>query len=309
MGWWPLPAPNDLKRLTTALATEKQMGAEDQPLFSIITVVFNAVSTIDATIDSVLEQKYSDYEYIVVDGGSTDGTLKILTERQNRFAFFVSEPDSGIYDAMNKALSHVRGAYVHFLNSDDVFADSEVLHDVAALIAKQTSEPDVVSGAVDVDYGEYRVRRDAAYSEKNLRRANMPPHQGLFLITKLMNSMGGFNTAFRSSADFDLLCRALRTGPNVVHEARLIAKMRSGGTSSDKRVSYSETAAVLRSHFGPRVAQSYRVRKLIFEQGVKRILQNLLSPSALAAVRRRYLQRPAPRKNGATRANNAPRNS
>jgi glycosyltransferase involved in cell wall biosynthesis len=101
--------------------------ANKSPLISIITVCFNAASTIEETIKSVTEQSYNSREYIIIDGGSNDGTLDILEKYQDRITYMTSEPDNGIYDAMNKSLSHINGKYVYFIGADDVFYNNKSL--------------------------------------------------------------------------------------------------------------------------------------------------------------------------------------
>jgi glycosyltransferase involved in cell wall biosynthesis len=103
----------------------------NNPMISIITVVYNAVFTLEQTILSIINQTYRDIEYIIVDGGSTDGTINIIKKYEDKLAYWVSEPDKGIYDAMNKGLENVHGNFVYFLNSGDVLYKNDILDKIA----------------------------------------------------------------------------------------------------------------------------------------------------------------------------------
>lgn len=114
------------------------------PLFSIITITYNAAETIETTFRSVVGQSFTDYEYIVVDGDSKDGTVDFLRSRKNCLAVFISEPDKGLYDAMNKGMHLAKGEYLIFLNAGDTFHSENTLADIAVSIG--TSRPDVIYG-------------------------------------------------------------------------------------------------------------------------------------------------------------------
>ena len=100
------------------------------PLFSIITVSYNAKESIEDTINSIVNQTYSNFEYIIVDGGSTDGTLDIIRKYEDKISYWISEPDNGIYDAMNKGLAICKGEWINFMNSGDLFYNDHVLVDI-----------------------------------------------------------------------------------------------------------------------------------------------------------------------------------
>ena len=127
--------------------------------FSIITVTYNSVNSIEKSIRSVLAQSYPDREYIIIDGGSKDGTVDIIRHYSDRINYWVSEPDKGIYDAMNKGIKIATGDYLIFMNADDVFADTEVLQKVAGLIKADA----------DVIYGNWRTVTKQASSNIYLK--------------------------------------------------------------------------------------------------------------------------------------------
>jgi glycosyltransferase len=203
---------------------------------SVVTAVYNNRETIAAALDSVLEQARADVELIVIDGGSTDGTLDVLKSYADRLDVLVSEPDRGIYDALNKGIRRTSGEVVGFLHSDDLFADTKVLSRVTAAFA----DPGV--GAV---YGDLLyVRKDAPdrvvrywragrFSRRGLARGWMPPHPTLYVRRGLYAQHGLFDTTFRIAADYDFTLRLLsREGIGVRYIPEVLVKMRVGGASN-----------------------------------------------------------------------------
>ncbi len=203
---------------------------------SIITVVYNNCSTIRQCIDSVLSQNYPDLEYIVVDGASTDGTTDIIRSYGNRISRFISEPDKGIYDAMNKGLALASGEVVGILNSDDFYASVDVLAAVARFF--EESKADAVSTDVAIYRDErfdkaWRYYRCRSWKPWMFRIGWQPPHPGFFLKNECYRKFGVFDTQFRISADFDLLLRMiLKHRIRVSFHSFLSVKMRDGGASA-----------------------------------------------------------------------------
>jgi glycosyltransferase involved in cell wall biosynthesis len=172
------------------------------PRISVVTVCRNAASTLQATLDSVSEQDYPHVEHIVIDGGSGDGTVDIVRRNAGRLAHWSSEPDSGIYDAMNKGVAKATGDWVLFLNADDALFGPRVISDVFAGSGNAWSGRQVVYGdsVLQLEGGRTRLRRS-----KPLRtlRFKMPfSHQGAFVSTALLRQRP-FDTRYRLAADFD----------------------------------------------------------------------------------------------------------
>lgn len=203
---------------------------------SVITAVYNNRETIAAALDSVLGQKGVDLELLVIDGGSSDGTLEVLRAYADRLDVLVSEPDRGIYDALNKGLQRASGDVVGFLHSDDLFADAGVLSRVAAAFA---------APGVDAAYGDLLyVRKDkpeqvvrywraGSFSRRALARGWMPPHPTLYVRRALYMQHGLFDTSFRIAADYDFVLRLLgREGIEVRYLPEVLVKMRVGGASN-----------------------------------------------------------------------------
>lgn len=197
---------------------------------------FNSARTIRETIESVLSQDYPAIEYIVIDGASNDGTLEILRQYRNRISTLVSEPDRGIYDAMNKGIRVARGEIVGILNSDDIYTDSHVLRQlVGAMTAANTDA--VFADLVYVDQMDgRRVRRyydSSGWHPRRFRFGWMPAHPTFLIKREWYERLGLFSLEYRIAADFEMLVRLLYRGrATYTHVARPVIRMRMGGTST-----------------------------------------------------------------------------
>jgi glycosyltransferase involved in cell wall biosynthesis len=217
---------------------------------SVITVSLNAAATIARTIDSVRAQTGALIEHIVVDGGSTDGTMEIVMGRRQGFAQVVCEPDRGLYDAMNKGLALARGKLTGFLNADDAYASPNALRRL--IEAWQTSKADAVYGdvlQVDAQDRPLRMISGGAFSPDKLRRGLMPPHPSFYARTALLREAGGFNTDYAIAADFDLVTRTFAMPDfQAVYVPTIVANMRVGGVSTrNLKATRIATAEILKS--------------------------------------------------------------
>lgn len=203
---------------------------------SIITVSFNSAETIEETIQSVLKQAYPDIEYIVVDGKSKDGTLASIKKHESGISTWVSEPDKGIYDAMNKGIARSTGEVVGVLNSDDLYRDQHVITEVAQLF----ENPAVDAVYADLEYVDQKdtkkVKRkwvSGYYQKGDFLKGWMPPHPTFFVRRTYYEKFGGFNTEFTSAADYELMLRFIHKHElNLAYLPRTIIKMRTGGKSN-----------------------------------------------------------------------------
>ena len=202
---------------------------------SIITATFNSAKTIKDTLESVRAQQYSQVEHIIVDGLSSDGTLPIVNQYSN-IAVVISEKDSGIYDAMNKGIRLASGEVIGILNSDDVYADGNVLNEVAEIF----SDDRVDACYADLQYVDeldttklVRHWKSGKFNRSSFFYGWMPPHPTLFLRRRVYEKVGLFNLALRTAADYELMLRIfVRHNFNVRYLPRVIVKMRSGGASN-----------------------------------------------------------------------------
>lgn len=203
---------------------------------SVVTACWNCEATIDDCLRSVATQTWADREHVVIDGASRDGTLARLQAHAGQLGVLVSEPDRGIYDALNKGIQRASGDVVGFLHADDLYAGPEVLARVAAAFA----DPSV--GAV---YGDLQyVRRDdvghvvrhwrsGPFSRRRMAWGWMPPHPTLYVRRDWYGRIGGFDSRYRIAADyFSVLQLFSQAGLNPVYLPQVLVKMRMGGTSN-----------------------------------------------------------------------------
>ncbi len=203
---------------------------------SIITAVYNRADTIISSMDSIANQTYKNWEHIVVDGASTDGTLELIRSRLTDKMILISEVDNGIYDALNKGLSMANGDIIGILHSDDFLSDKNVLQD----IVKKFSGTSVDATYGDLDYISnskpdrvIRHWKAGQYRKSLLRRGWMPPHPTLFLRREVIDKLGNFDTRYKISADYDAMIRYLYTGNiSLGYVERVLVKMRVGGESN-----------------------------------------------------------------------------
>lgn len=198
----------------------------NRPVVSIITVVYNAAGTLQDTILSVQSQHFRDWEYILVDGGSTDGTLDIIKRYPETISSWVSEPDKGIYDAMNKGIRMARGEWLYFLGSDDLFLNADVLTE---FFARNLDEVDLAYG--DVYSDSYKGRYDGEFSLEKLLIRNLS-HQAVFYRRTLFDRLGKYDIRYRKHADWEFNLRCFGD-PQVRtrYTGVLVASFGAGGIS------------------------------------------------------------------------------
>lgn len=224
---------------------------DHKPLISIITPVYNAASTLGDTLQSIAMQKFTAYELLVLDGGSTDGSVDIIKQYEPLITYWRSHKDNGFAYAMNEGIQKATGIYIYILNADDFLADEDVLSDIA-LIIRNNPATDVVAGAVKVLYPKpaYSYKKYVPLTRKNLRRDKQPPHQGAFICRTVYEELGYLSTELRGAVDFELFCKIANADYRVYNYIRIIAFHRSGGISQDKSISWNEDAQIIRQQFG-----------------------------------------------------------
>ncbi len=203
---------------------------------SVITVCFNSSATIRDTIESVLAQDYPSIEYIIVDGASKDRTMDIVREYGDRIDVVISEPDKGIYDAMNKGIRAATGDVVGLLNSDDFYADESAVRQLIECMDDSGSDT-VFADLVIVDAKDtdrvVRYYDSSTFHPGRLRYGWMPAHPTFMVKRELYETHGGFSLDYRIAADFEMVARLLHTaGASYVYLQSVVVKMRAGGAST-----------------------------------------------------------------------------
>lgn len=232
----------------------------ETPLFSVVTVCFNAIDTIQDTIDSVASQTGVSFEHIIIDGGSTDGTVDLLKAQESKFKVIVSEPDKGVYDAMQKGLLKAQGTYTGFLNADDYFSGPDSLLKLSQPLSNKDLKFAGLTAALHQIDEQGKVKRlmgKDPFRANEIKWGKFPPHPSTYLETRHMISAGGFDNSFRLLGDFDMFLKVLHqiepiNEAVIGHVSDVIVKMRLGGISTAGVSTYmeigSEMATALRKN-------------------------------------------------------------
>lgn len=203
---------------------------------SVITVCYNSDKTLRRTLESVAQQDWPRVEHIVVDGGSADNTAEILKEFHSQLASVISEPDNGIYDAMNKGVLLAKGDIIGILNSDDIFSCPTVLSSVARLF--QDDKVDAIFGDLqyfraDASQKTVRTYRSKNFMPSKLSMGLMPAHPTLFLRKRVYEKYGIFNPSYKLAGDFEFISRIFRDGElNYLYLPEVMVRMQLGGAST-----------------------------------------------------------------------------
>ena len=222
-------------------------------LVSIITVTLNSKSVLNDCLDSVANQSHNNIEHIVIDGGSTDGTLKLLNSRRKNLAIVISEPDNGIYDAMNKGVAVAKGDIVGILNSDDFYANDQVISNIIKIFTKDPSIEACYADLIYVD--RYKTSKIIRYFksskfEKGLfSKGWSPPHPTFFVRRSVYEKFGLFNLNYRIASDIDLMIRFLEIHKiKTKYVPEIWVKMRMGGTTNKSLKNiYKQNQEILKS--------------------------------------------------------------
>jgi len=235
---------------------------EDLPLISIITVVYNGVKTIEQTILSVIQQPYLNKEYIIIDGGSTDGTVALIKKYESYLSYWISEADNGIYDAMNKGIGIAKGELIGIINADDWYEEN---------IFSQIAQQYRVTGSDHVIYGMLRVFQGNEFysmvgNSIRILQEDTIMHPTCFIPLKFYNLFGNYNSSYKYSADYDLILRYVNDGVKFSFIEKPIANFRRGGISSLPDAEKEKYKVRVRHHLISKT--EYAVRIILIQLGV-----------------------------------------
>lgn len=252
------------------------------PLITIITVVYNGDDYIENTILSVMSQTYGNVEYIIIDGGSKDGTIDIIRKYEHAIDLWISEPDKGIYDAMNKGIALATGDWINFMNAGDTFYGSEVLEKIFSGFSHPAGR--MIYGNVEVVYPDFRIIRKAGLPE-NLSKGMQFSHQSLFApLAFHKNNL--FETGFKTAADFNFIFTANRSGIPFVYADETVSSVTSGGVSDVRRI---QSIKEMRRIVIPR-DKRLRIRlyymRLEFLEHVRSFMKKLLPKQMTESIQR-----------------------
>jgi glycosyltransferase involved in cell wall biosynthesis len=222
----------------------------NKPLLSVITVVFNNARDIERTVLSVLNQTYSNIEYVLIDGNSTDGTVKIIEKYRSKIAVFISEKDNGIYDAMNKGLAKATGDYVIFMNSGDEFYEKDTVKTVFA----SSPDADIYYGETEMvdqnlqSLGQHRHKAPENFTWQDFKYGMCVGHQAVYIRRNLVKS---YDLKYQLSSDIDWILFAAKKARTTVNVHQYVAKYLVGGLSKKKHLqSLKERFVIMRKYYG-----------------------------------------------------------
>jgi glycosyltransferase involved in cell wall biosynthesis len=201
----------------------------NNPLISIITVVYNGASTLEQTILSVINQTYKNIEYIIIDGGSTDGTVDIIKKYEKHLAYWVSEPDKGIYDAMNKGIKKANGELIGLINSDDWYEQDAIYNVVSEFNKIKTIG--IYCGNMKIINGNREIYRKNKKIKK-IVAAMIINHPACFVHNEIYKKLNFFDTNYSIAADFDFMLRSFLCKTSFFYIDKLLTNMSATGISS-----------------------------------------------------------------------------
>ena len=222
------------------LDAKESNPADARPLITVITVVFNGANTLEQSILSVIDQSYDNIEYIIIDGGSEDGTLDIIRKYEKVIDYWVSEPDKGIYDAWNKGVCLARGDWVAFLGADDTYLAGAIHSYVESLADQRDRRWEYISSRVNLTTGTKMMRTvGQRWRWKTFRRYMSVAHVGSLHSRSLFERYGLFDTSYKISGDYEFLLRA-GSGLSATYLNSITVNMGIGGASDNNLLGFRE---------------------------------------------------------------------
>lgn len=255
---------------------------KERPTFSVITVVFNGINEIRDTLNSCIAQDYGNFEYIVIDGGSTDGTQEVLKANFNHITQLVCEKDGGIYDAMNKGLRFASGIYVLFMNCSDQFHDSTVLSQIASILSEEENLPDVLYGDSLYIYPNVKLLTKPKPLEA-LKREMVFCHQSAFVRTEIAKKYP-FNLKYKLAADYDMFHTFFQMQFTFKYVPVCISdcKQEEGSTYNHYRLSTKERFSI---HFDQGGLNNWFIlQKTLFRLDIVYLIKKVLPKKITSAI-------------------------
>lgn len=315
--WWitdlegnpVMPAPEEIQKsineyLNTLSSKNNPIQTENSaanqyptlnklPLITVITVVFNGEKYLEQTIQSVINQTYPNVEYIIIDGGSTDGTLDIIKKYEDYIDYWVSEKDKGIYDAMNKGVICSLGAYLNFMNSGDQFFIYTNIENIIMSLANKIEEIGIIYGSV-LHYGdpddEYIYIAPSLKLKDNIILYMPSYHQSIFYKRNNFMKLGLYDTNFKISSDYELTLRFISSGVKVFRINEIISKFLSNGISQSNYLSLLLEYFIIRRKYATRISLKIYCIHLFILEIIKFLLRKLIGRKLIKILRMIFLK-------------------
>ena len=268
------------------------MRVSSSPLMSIVTVVRNREQALTRTMQSVIEQTYDNIEYIIIDGGSSDGTVQRIREYEKHIDFWISEPDSGIYDAMNKGIDRATGEWIIFLNAGDVFADPNT---VSRIFSELRDDTDVLYGRHEELFDSKHSRKPALGDLRDLWKGMVFCHQSMLVRTALMKA-SKFNTQNCIAADFEFIASLQAQQHRFQALDILISKVLADGYSSSNNLSMiRQQWLISKRFFGNTLSIDIYYLASLASVSIKNSIKRCFPRHIANYLRSRSVRRPLPR--------------
>lgn len=241
---------------------------------SVITVCYNRKATIGQSIESVLDQDYHDVEYIIVDGNSSDGTKNIIKSYSDKITKYISEPDNGMYDAINKGLGMATGDIIGLMHSDDVFYDTAVISKIVEVFKNHPNTDAIYGNGIYVTNDDeqkiVRNRIGGEYDYKRLKSGWLPLHPTVYIRKSIIDKYGKYNLNFKIASDTEFLLRYLfKHKINMTYLNVYIVKMRMGGLSTN----YKRAFEVLKEDYNIYKFHQISGIRVVFQKKILALLQ------------------------------------
>jgi len=251
------------------------------PTVSIVTISFNSSADLEKTVASVLSQGYKQKEFLVIDGGSTDGSLAVIKKNDSQIDFWCSEPDRGIYDAMNKGIQHANGQWLIFMNAGDIFYSTETLKNIFE--ENSINAFDIIYGKHVTSYGEYSFVNTQLAPLHTIWKKMPFSHQAVFCKTEWLKARG-FDTNYKVVADHDMMYEYYLKGAKFYFLDEVIAVASLGGISDTQRIqSYRERLSFIRKYSASSFKMLY-LRSILIKEYIFLYIKQFLGPSIVARI-------------------------
>jgi glycosyltransferase involved in cell wall biosynthesis len=264
-------------------------GDTSAPLITIVTVVRNGEKTLECTIKSVIEQSYDRIEYIIIDGGSTDGSLEIIQNYEENVDHWISEPDKGIYDAMNKGIRLAHGDLIGLLNSDDYYEGQAIQSVVTAYNGLENKKNVIVFGNFYVLDEKSGIKTEHTSSVHYWKGMTIS-HQTMFVSRDIYCDRFTYNVAYKYAADYDFFVRSALSKINFVHTGRFLVNFRNtGATYRNVLPIYRETLLIGRNYLGSfsirYILLVLKVGRVLLQTMMKQVINRLFGPKTFKFVK------------------------
>ena len=253
----------------------------NSPLISVITVVRNRDAVVERCLKSVLNQTFTNFEYLVKDGNSTDKTVEILKKYEKQFSYFETSPDKSLYDAMNIAAQHATGEWLCYIQSDDQLFDSQVFEKIAPYLEK--SAADIVYGTAQLEF-DWGVIKTLKANPIGTIWNHMPfCHQAMFQRTALAKKYP-FDLTYRSAADYDQVYKLYALGHAFEIAPVMVAKLSAGGLSDTKRISGLKEVGVIKKKYDTNKWHHFLHALYVAKSDIRLRIRNILPTTIVKKI-------------------------